>query len=82
MSEKIMKMNIGQFCCKLILETNMTNQQIADAAVEVFGGKTTVKSIAWYKTDLRKQGLLVDKVKGTEVDLSKWIKADETEVAE
>lgn len=72
-----MKMNIGQFCCKLILETEMSNQEIADAAVEVFGGKTSVKSIAWYKSDLRKQGLLVDKARGKEVDLSKWIQAEE-----
>ena len=71
-----MKMNIGQFCCKLILETELKNQEIADAAIEVFEGQTTAKSVAWYRADLVRKGLLVKRSSGKEVDLSKWIKAE------
>ena len=57
-------MNIGNYARALILSnTSLTNQQVLDAVKAKFGdAKTTMSCIAWYKSDMRKQGLLEAKV--------------------
>ena len=52
-------MNIGQFITWLILNTEKSNTEILEAVHEKFeGAKTTPACVAWYKTKLRKQGLI------------------------
>lgn len=52
-------MNIGQFITWLILNTKKSNTEILEAVHEKFEGcKTTPACVAWYKTKLRKQGLI------------------------
>ena len=58
---KVVKtMTIGEFACWLIInQETWSNQQILDAVLEVFkDAKTSMASIAWYKTSLRKKGLI------------------------
>lgn len=63
-SPKIEKtMSIGEFACWLILnKPAWSNEQILNAVREVFpDAKTSMASISWYKSDLRKKGLLLGK---------------------
>lgn len=62
MSEVVMPkitFGIGQFARWLILNTDKNNAEILALVRKVFpGAETTPACIAWYKTDLRKKGLL------------------------
>jgi len=50
---------IGQLARHLILKTDKSNAEILAVIHKVFpAGNTTPACIAWYKTDLRKKGLL------------------------
>jgi HKD family nuclease len=52
-------MNIGQLISFLILNSTKSNDEIVTIVHEKFEGcKTTVNSVAFYKTKLRKEGLL------------------------
>ena len=51
-------MNIGQLITHLILNSNKSNQEILDIVLQKFESKTTLACVAWYKTKLRKQGLI------------------------
>lgn len=58
-----MTMNIGAYARALILSnSSMTNQQVLDKIKEKHAdAKTTMACIAWYKSDMRKNGLLEKK---------------------
>ena len=58
-----MTMNIGAYARALILaNSSMTNQQVLDKVKERYAdAKTTMACIAWYKSDMRKNGLLEKK---------------------
>jgi hypothetical protein len=52
-------MNIGQFITWMILNTSKTNSEILEAVHSKFEGcKTSSACVAWYKSKLRKQGLI------------------------
>jgi hypothetical protein len=52
-------MNIGQLITWLILNTSKSNSEILEAVHAKFEGcKTSPACVAWYKTKLRKQGLI------------------------
>lgn len=52
-------MSIGKFASNLILTTNLTNTEILAKVHEQFpAAKTTMACIAWYKSNLRKKGLI------------------------
>jgi hypothetical protein len=52
-------MSIGNFAKNLILTTELSNQQILDAVkVQFPTANTSPACIAWYKSKLRKDGLL------------------------
>jgi hypothetical protein len=52
-------MGIGQFCRHLMLNSSKTNAEILALVLKYFPmARTTPACIAWYKTDLRKKGLL------------------------
>jgi hypothetical protein len=52
-------MNIGQFITWMILNTSKTNSEILEAVHQKFEGcKTSSACVAWYKSKLRKQGLI------------------------
>jgi hypothetical protein len=53
-------MSIGKFAQNLILENPaLTNQEILDLVLETYPqAKTSMACIAWYKSDLRKKGIL------------------------
>lgn len=52
-------MGIGQFCRYLMLNSAKTNAEILALVLTHFpAARTTPACIAWYKTDLRKKGLL------------------------
>jgi hypothetical protein len=53
------KFGIGEFARYLILKTDKNNAEILATVQKVFpNAQTTPACIAWYKTDLRKKGLL------------------------
>ena len=55
-------MNIGQLISYLILNSNKSNNEIVEIVHQKFEGcKTTVNSVAFYKTKLRNEGLLEKK---------------------
>lgn len=55
-------MSIGKFAKSLILETSLSNTEILDKVkVQFPAAKTSMACIAWYKSDLRKKGLLASK---------------------
>jgi len=60
-------MSIGKTVQGFILQNpNLSNQEILDFAKTTFpAGKTSLKCVAWYKSDLRKQGLLAKRSAGT-----------------
>lgn len=52
-------MGIGQFVRHLLKNTTKTNTEILELVLKTYeGSKTTPACIAWYKTDMRKKGLL------------------------
>jgi hypothetical protein len=52
-------MSIGKYAKNLILTTNLSNDQILEKIKETFPNcKTTYACVAWYKSDLRKKGLI------------------------
>jgi hypothetical protein len=52
-------MNIGQLITWLILNTTKTNSEILAIIHEKFDGcKTSMACVAWYKSKLRKEGLI------------------------
>ena len=55
-----MSVSIGQFVRQCVLEnSDLKNQEILDKVLEKFPqAKTTISCIAWYKTDMRKKGLI------------------------
>jgi hypothetical protein len=57
-----MTKTIGSFAKNLILTTEMSNTEILEAVRNEFeNAKTSMACIAWYKSDLRKKGLLESK---------------------
>jgi hypothetical protein len=56
---KPISMGIGQFVRWMLKNTSKTNAEILELTLKTFeGSKTTAACIAWYKTDMRKKGLL------------------------
>lgn len=56
-------MSIGQYVRELVLEGSLKNEEILTKVKERFpSAKTTYACIAWYKTDLRKKGLIAGRV--------------------
>ena len=56
---EVKTIGIGQFVRHLLLHSKKTNTEILELVLKRFeGSKTTPACIAWYKTDLRKKGLL------------------------
>jgi hypothetical protein len=52
-------LGIGQFVRHLLRHSTKSNAEILELVLKTFeGSKTTPACIAWYKTDLRKKGLL------------------------
>lgn len=52
-------MNIGQFITWMILNTSKSNSEILEVVHAKFEGcKTSPACVAWYKSKLRKQGLI------------------------
>lgn len=67
---KVVEMNIGQYSRDLILKGG-TNDEILEQVLKTFPkAKTTKACIAWYKSDLRKKGLLERKVNRTQVKVT------------
>jgi hypothetical protein len=55
----VMVLGIGQFVRQMLLKSTKTNAEILALTLQVFpDAKTTPACIAWYKSDLRKKGLL------------------------
>jgi hypothetical protein len=53
-------MGIGQFCRHMMLNSSKSNTEILAMVLKLYPeAKTTAACIAWYKSDLRKKGLLV-----------------------
>ena len=58
-------MNIGQLSKWLILNSKKSNKEIVEIVKGQFAeAKTTESSVAWYRSDLRKKGLLAKKSEG------------------
>ena len=51
-------MNIGQLITYLILNSTKTNSEILEIVHSKFECKTTMACVAWYKSKLRKEGLI------------------------
>ena len=52
-------MNIGQLANHLILNSTKSNKEILEIIRQQFPeAKTSMSCIAWYKSDLRKKGLI------------------------
>lgn len=56
-------MSIGKFAQSLILTNpKLTNTQILEKVLEVYPtAKTSMACIAWYKSDMRKKGMLASR---------------------
>jgi hypothetical protein len=68
---KPLVMGIGQFAKHLILNTTLSNDEILQRVRKVFpNANTGPASIAWYKSALRKKGLLGAKSGAKTVTLS------------
>ena len=76
-------MGIGQFCRHMMLNSSKSNTEILNLVLKLYpDAKTTMACIAWYKSDLRKKGLLQagDKARSTKLvefsaeDLAEMIK--------
>jgi hypothetical protein len=56
---KPLVLGIGQFVRHLLKNSTKSNAEILELVLKTFeGSKTTPACIAWYKTDMRKKGLL------------------------
>lgn len=51
-------MNIGQLITFLILNSNKSNKEILETVHSKFECKTSLACVAWYKSKLRKEGLI------------------------
>ena len=74
------EMNIGNFCRAQIL-AGKTNAEILNlVAIQFPTAKTTAACIAWYKSDMRKHGLLekkqVESKKMTVEERKAWLLAE------
>lgn len=64
-------MNIGQFITWCILNTSKSNSEILELVHAKFEGcKTTPACVAWYKSKLRKAGLIAPKAGKFSIELS------------
>jgi len=71
---------IGQFVRHLLKNTSKTNAEILELTLKTFdGSKTTAACIAWYKTDMRKKGLLTG---GTQRGRVKTVELSAEQLAE
>ena len=51
--------NIGGWCRYYLVKGGLSNKEIAEKVKERFGGKTSVASVAWYKSELVEKGIIV-----------------------
>ena len=52
-------MGIGMFVRYMLTKSNKSNAEVLELVLKTFeGAKTTAACIAWYKSDLRKKGVL------------------------
>jgi hypothetical protein len=73
------RMGIGQFCRFMMLKSTKSNSEILELVLKLFPeAKTTPACIAWYKTDLRKKGLLPQ---GTRAGATKVVQLSSEELA-
>ena len=64
-------MNIGQLCKYLILNSELSNTEILEIVKDKFPeAKTSPACIAWYKSDLRKSGMLGPRQSKNHIELS------------
>ena len=56
-------MNIGQLITYLLLNSELSNEEIATRVQQKFQSETKVASVNWYATKLRKEGKLESKRK-------------------
>lgn len=78
--EQKVTFGIGQFVRHLLKNTNKSNKDVLELVLTTFpGSKTTPACIAWYKTDMRKKGLLPE---GTSRGAAKLIELSAEELAE
>jgi hypothetical protein len=73
------KMNVGAVCRALILKADqegksISNEDLATKVVNVFKQhevevKTSAACIAWYKSDMRKKGILVGKAQAKSITI-------------
>jgi hypothetical protein len=76
-------MSIGQFVRQCVIEnSDLKNQEILDKVLEKFPeAKTTISCIAWYKTDMRKKGLIGSRSGTTKEGITKEIEVLEKRLA-
>ena len=55
----VLKNNVGGWCRYYLIKGGLTNKEIVEKVRERFGSKTTVASVAWYKSELSEKGILV-----------------------
>lgn len=70
-------MSIGKFVSNLILTTELNNTEILAKVKETYPeAKTSMACVAWYKSDLRKKGLIAKRgeVKPRELPVEGQIK--------
>lgn len=73
------KMNVGAVCRALILKADqegktISNEDLASKVVKIFEEhdvtvKTSAACIAWYKSDMRKKGILVGKAQAKSITI-------------
>jgi len=64
-------MNIGQLAKHLMLNSTKSNKEILEIVLKQFPeAKTSMACIAWYKSDLRKKGLIAKGTGKNSVELS------------
>ncbi len=78
-----MSVTIGQYVRECVLENSeLKNQEILDKVLEKFPeAKTTISCIAWYKTDMRKKGLIGSRSGTTKEGITKEIEVLEKRLA-
>jgi hypothetical protein len=55
----VLKNNVGGWCRYYLIKGGLTNKEIVEKVRERFGSKTTVASVAWYKSELSEKGIIV-----------------------
>ncbi len=73
------KMNVGAVCRALILKADqegksISNEDLATKVVNIFKQhevevKTSAACIAWYKSDMRKKGILIGKAQAKSITI-------------